>query len=212
MSHSVSVRWHRHLPGHASQERYTVSTVKGQELNLHKPPLQWASNPRPPVWQALTLPLHYHSLQATTNYQTHTVKAACSVLSALLLPSQLPKSWESIVQTQLILGFLNAKNGSADATAPATGITSIPKVESVTSDMFISKLQNCISVREYCTLFSQEGGARGSCYCQSPTQPPACQVTVGRSVCDSPAGSPCISTQWSIRLSVQVSSPQRQTL
>ena len=63
ISHSVSVRWHRHLPGHASQERYTVSTVKGQEINLHKLPLQWASNPRPPVWQALTLPLHYHSLQ-----------------------------------------------------------------------------------------------------------------------------------------------------
>ena len=35
--HSMSVRQHRHLRGHASHERYTVSTVEGREINLHRP-------------------------------------------------------------------------------------------------------------------------------------------------------------------------------
>ena len=36
-SHSMSVKRHRQLRGHASHERYTVSNVEGQETNLHKP-------------------------------------------------------------------------------------------------------------------------------------------------------------------------------
>ena len=36
-SHSISVRRFRHLRGHASHERYTVSNVEGREVNLHKP-------------------------------------------------------------------------------------------------------------------------------------------------------------------------------
>ena len=34
-SHSMSVRRHRHLCGHVSHERYTVSTVEERETNLH---------------------------------------------------------------------------------------------------------------------------------------------------------------------------------
>ena len=36
-SHSKSVRRLRHLRGHASHERYTVSNVEGREINLHRP-------------------------------------------------------------------------------------------------------------------------------------------------------------------------------
>ena len=35
--HSLSMRRHRHLRGHASHERYTVSSVEGRQTNLHKP-------------------------------------------------------------------------------------------------------------------------------------------------------------------------------
>ena len=35
-SHSKSVRQHRHLCGHASHKRYTVSKLKGQEINFQK--------------------------------------------------------------------------------------------------------------------------------------------------------------------------------
>ena len=45
--HSLSPRWHRHLRGHASHERYMVSKVKGRETNFHKPLPQRASNPGP---------------------------------------------------------------------------------------------------------------------------------------------------------------------
>ena len=34
--HSKSARWLRHLRGHASHERYTVSNVEGQQTNLHR--------------------------------------------------------------------------------------------------------------------------------------------------------------------------------
>ena len=37
VSYSVSVRRHRLLRGYASHERYTVSSVAGGEINLHKP-------------------------------------------------------------------------------------------------------------------------------------------------------------------------------
>jgi len=37
-SHSMSVRRHRHLRGHASHGRYAVSNVGGREINLYKPP------------------------------------------------------------------------------------------------------------------------------------------------------------------------------
>ena len=37
MPHSMSKRQHRHLCGHASHERYTVSYVEGRETNLQKP-------------------------------------------------------------------------------------------------------------------------------------------------------------------------------
>ena len=36
-SHSKSVRRLRHLRGHASHERYTVSDVAGREINFHRP-------------------------------------------------------------------------------------------------------------------------------------------------------------------------------
>ena len=35
-SHSKSVRWLCHLHGHMSHKRYTVSSVEGQKVNLHK--------------------------------------------------------------------------------------------------------------------------------------------------------------------------------
>ena len=53
-SRSMSVRRHRQLWSHASHERYTVSNVKGWELNFHKPLPQRVSNLGPPAWQART--------------------------------------------------------------------------------------------------------------------------------------------------------------
>ena len=44
MSHSMSARPHRHLCGHVSHKRYTVSNVEGWETNLYKPLPQWGSN------------------------------------------------------------------------------------------------------------------------------------------------------------------------
>ena len=42
MSSRKSVRWHYHLHGHVSHERYTVSIVERWERNLHRPLPQWA--------------------------------------------------------------------------------------------------------------------------------------------------------------------------
>ena len=38
-SHSMSVRWHRHLRGRVSHGRFTVANVEGREINLHNKPL-----------------------------------------------------------------------------------------------------------------------------------------------------------------------------
>ena len=46
----------------AVHEKYTVSNVKGREINLHKPLPRRASNPGPPAWEARTLPLRSCSL------------------------------------------------------------------------------------------------------------------------------------------------------
>ena len=40
-SHLKLLGRHCHLHGHMSHERYTVSSVDGQEMSLHKPHLQW---------------------------------------------------------------------------------------------------------------------------------------------------------------------------
>ena len=45
----------RHLCGHESHERYTVSTVEGQEVNLHKF-TERESKPRSPTWQRHFMP------------------------------------------------------------------------------------------------------------------------------------------------------------
>ena len=46
------------LRGHVSHERYTVSSVEGQEINLHRPiPRTLGIEPRAAAWQARTLPL-----------------------------------------------------------------------------------------------------------------------------------------------------------
>ena len=57
-SHSMSVRRLRHLRGHASHERYRVTTVEGRQRNLHNPlPRTTGIEPGAAAWQASTLPL-----------------------------------------------------------------------------------------------------------------------------------------------------------
>ena len=62
-SPSMSVRRHRQWRGHVSHERYTVSSVKGRETDLHKLLPQRASNPgrrrdRPARYHCAIAPFH----------------------------------------------------------------------------------------------------------------------------------------------------------
>ena len=67
-SHSMSVRQLHHLHGHASHERYTVSNVEGQEINLHKFYLSGNRTPNHRLGRQVLLParllhhFYYHLL------------------------------------------------------------------------------------------------------------------------------------------------------